>query len=77
MVASTCLPVGVAHAVAIAQVAFIDGCAACLFFGLGIFGLFGFGFTTHAAWFAGGIAVRVPWADSALFLGLLACEAGG
>ena len=77
MVAAACLPACVAHAVFVAQVAFIDGCAACLFFGLGIFGLFGFGFATHAAWFADGIAVWVPWADSALFLGLLACEAGG
>ena len=77
MVASTRLPVGVAHAVVITQLAFVDCCAPGLFFGLGIFCAFGFGLAAHAAWFAGGITVRVPWADSALFLGLLACEAGG
>lgn len=65
------------HAVVITHLAFIDCCAPGLFFGLGIFCAFGFGLTAHAAWFASGITVRVPWADSALFLGLLACEAGG
>ena len=75
--AAACLSVAESHAVGVAELACVDCGAACLFFGLCVFGAFGFGLAAHAAWFAGGVSVGVPGADAALFLGLLARVAGG